>query len=292
MVMNRIFIGVGATALLLIALYIVLLPMSAALFHYLRWSAGPSGTAVRGSVKTNDATIYYASYGTGPAVLLLHGGLSNRLVWFSQLPWLVEGGRTTVVVDVRGHDGSGLGKKELNYRLLASDAIHVLDQLHIEKADVIGWSDGGNTALLLCQGWPDRISRMVSISANFNPSGLTSDAMEEAKTNSTGLRYWIMRVWTGAGRKLGELESRIKRMWRIFPLLQPSDLQDIQTPTLVLVGKHDMVSVEHAKKMADLLPHGLLTVVPGGHSALIFQSPEVNKAIAAFLGVPLSKGES
>ncbi len=255
--------------------------------RYLLWRLSAVSTAVRGRVQSDDAVITYVSYGHGPAVLLLHGGLSKRFAWFSQIPWLVKAGRHVVVMDMRGHGASGLGKKELNYRLLASDAIQVLDQLHIDQADVIGWSDGGNTALLLARYAPERVRRIVSISANFNPSGLTPAAMEDTHTRSSGLNYWIKRWWTGAGQHLSELEDRIKRMWRIYPVLYPQDLKVIRIPTLVIVGDHDVVAVEHAKLMAELLPSGELDIVPGGHSTPVTRSPRINRAIAGFLGVPL-----
>ena len=283
--MNRMLIGSGLVLIVVIAGYLLWQPMSGALMRYLLWSFKPGSSAVRGLVQTDDATIHFKSYGRGPAVLLLHGGLSNRFAWFSQIPWLVASGRQVVVPDTRGHGRSGLGHKELNYRLLASDAIAVMDDLNIRKADIIGWSDGGNTALLMGRYWPDRVGRMVSISANFNPSGLTPQALEETKSNSSGLKYWLTRWWTGTGVRLHDLESRIKRMWRNYPVLQPVDLGEIKTPTLVIVGKHDMISVKHAKRMAHLLPNGQLKVLPGGHSTPVTQSVRVNNEIDAFLAI-------
>jgi pimeloyl-ACP methyl ester carboxylesterase len=287
--MNRILIGSGAALILLLIGYVLLQPMSGALMRYLLWSMKADPFTVRGHVQTADATIHFNSYGSGPAVLLLHGGLSNRFSWFSQIPGLVASGRQVVVPDTRGHGRSGLGKKELNYRLLASDAIAVMDHLNLHQADVIGWSDGGNTALLMGRYWPERVGRMVSISANFNPSGLTPEALEDTESNSSGLKYWLTRWWTGTGDRVHELEARIKRMWRTYPILQPVDLQEIITPTLVIVGKHDMISVKHAKLMADLLPAGQLDVVPGGHATPVTDSTQVNQAIANFL-TPIDSG--
>lgn len=265
--------------------YLLLMPISGAFLRYMLWTTTPAATALRGEVTAGDATIHYVSYGQGPPVLLLHGGLGNRLAWFSQIPWLVASGRQVVLPDIRGHGESGLGTRELNYRLLASDAIEILDQLHIRQADVVGWSDGGNTALLLGRYWPQRVGRIVAISANFNPSGLTPEAMEDTYTPSRGLKYWIGRWWTGAGNRLHLLERRIKRMWRIYPVLQPVDLNAITAPTLVIVGKHDIVSIGHAKRMAGLLPHGRLELVPGGHSTPVTHSTQVNAAIGGFLGI-------
>ncbi|WP_319408405.1 alpha/beta hydrolase [uncultured Desulfosarcina sp.] len=276
----------GIIIFVLLSGYLLLMPMSGAFVRYLVWTLTPAATASRGSVRTADARIHYISFGSGPAVLLLHGGLSSRLAWFSQIPWLVSAGRQVVLPDIRGHGDSDLGANELNYRLLASDAIHVLNKLGIRQADVIGWSDGGNTALLLGRYSPERVNRIVAISANFSPTGLTSEALEETHTQSSGLTYWLKRWWTGAGKQLVELENRIKRMWRIFPVLQPADLQEISAPTLVIIGDHDVISIAHARQMAKLLANGFLEIVPGGHSTPVTHSIQVNEAMAKFLGLP------
>lgn len=141
--MRLFFIFTGVTLFALVAGYILLQPISRPFVRYLLWTMTPAAVGVRGSVESGGADIHFVSYGSGPPILLLHGGLSNRLAWFSQIPWLVGAGRRVVLLDTRGHGDSGLGNCELNYHLLASDAIHVLDKLGIRPADVIGWSDGG-----------------------------------------------------------------------------------------------------------------------------------------------------
>jgi pimeloyl-ACP methyl ester carboxylesterase len=258
-------------------------PVSGFLFRYLRWSLAHRASATHGQVCSEGSTIHFVSYGTGPAVLLLHGGLSNRLAWFSQIPALVAAGRQVVVLDVRGHGKSKLGTKNLDYHLLADDAISVMDRLRIQRADVVGWSDGGNTALVMAKNWPQRIGRIVAISANFNPEGLTPEELAETHLESSGTDYWLKRWWTGTGEHLQELERRVKSMWRTYPRLQPADLQNIDTPILVLVGQHDVVRIAHAKKMADSLKNGTLKIVPGGHSTPVTHPIEVNAAIGAFL---------
>ncbi len=275
--------GITLCILITWGLYVLLMPMSGSLLRYLAWTTTPDAAALRGAVDTGDATIHYVSYGNGSAILLLHGGLSNRLSWFSQIPALTRAHRQIVLLDTRGHGSSELGTNELNYRLLASDAIHVLDKLNIAQADVIGWSDGGNTALQLGHYWPQRIKKIVVISANFSPAGLTTEARRKADTLSSGLTHVIRSWWTGTGRRLGDLEKRIKHMWRTFPVLLPADLEKITSPTLVIIGRNDDISFEHASKMTTLLPHGHLHIVAGGHSTPITHSDLVNQAISEFL---------
>lgn len=279
--------GIAAVGVFIGAVY--LRPIPANLVRYLIWRLTSTAGITKGQVRVKDTDIHYVSYGSGPPVLLLHGGLSNRLSWFSQLPPLVDAGRQVVVPDTRGHGDSTLGDDELSYRLLAVDAARVLDRLSIEKTDVVGWSDGGNTALLLGRYWPQRVRRMVLISANFNPAGLTPEAQKDNYLPSSGIVRWLKRWWTGAGDRLRELEARVKRMWQTRPNLRQADLAAISAPTLVIVGDADLVSTSHARLMAEWLANGSLAIIKGGHFTPVTQARRVNELIAEFLSPVSSK---
>jgi pimeloyl-ACP methyl ester carboxylesterase len=257
--------------------------------YFLWWRATTPFTLLKGSIRSGDADIHYRSYGEGPAVLLLHGGLSHRLSWFSQVPWLVAGGRQVIMLDTRGHGASGLGEHDLSYHLLASDAVQVLQQLRIPRTDVIGWSDGANTALLLSHAWPELVDKIVAISGNSDPTGLTSAAQEENYQQSRGPRYWLKRWWTGTGKHFTELEKRINLLWRTGPRLTPADLRTMKAPTLLIIGEHDLITPEHARQLADLIPRGSLAMIPaGGHATLISHAVQVNSLIGKFLCIPYS----
>jgi pimeloyl-ACP methyl ester carboxylesterase len=261
--------------------------MFANLVRYLLRNLGSNACDGAGVIATSDVDIHFVSYGEGPPVLLLHGGLSNRLSWFSQIPWLVGAGRRVVLMDTRGHGHSGLGRGELSYRLFAADAVRVLDRLAIGRTDVLGWSDGGNTALLLALHWSERVARMVAISANYHPSGLIPEALADTLVQSSGPALWLRRLWTGAGAHTADLERRVKRLWRTEPDLTPADLSRIQAPTLIIVGAKDVVSVAHSRQLAKALPHGgLLVVQGGGHSLPVTHAAAINRTIGGFLGLP------
>lgn len=293
----------GLMIITLVIGFFIFRPIPANFFRYLIWRLSTGVDTSYGDVTAGDAKIHFVCYrcsdgsGSGsrndsrPAVVLLHGGLSNRLSWFSQIPWLAASGRQVVVMDTRGHGASTLGDAELTYQLLASDAVAVLDQLHIQQADIIGWSDGGNTALMLGRYWPERVHRLVAISANFDPSGLTLEARQAADGvgSRSGIGAWLSRWWTGAGDHLAELERRIKTMWRTRPNLLPVDLQAIQAPTLVIVGEADDVMAVHARQMAEALPHGSLEILPGGHFTPLTHPGLVNGRIAAFLDIKVDE---
>lgn len=279
---------VGILAILIGSLavgFVLLMPISTNVARYLWWRTTADPHPQTGSVTTDGTAIHYQVYpGQGPAILLLHGGLSHRLSWFSQLPWLVSSGREIVLIDSRGHGRSGLGEGELSYERHAADVTAVMDALHLQKVDIIGWSDGGNTALVLAHLRPERVNRIVAISANYDPSGLTEEAQADASRPANALAHWINRWWTDAGPKTRELERRIKQMWLSGPTLTPEDLTGIRCPVLLIVGGRDVIRVEHAQAMAEAIPDARLEVVEdGGHSLPVTDAGWVNRAIGEFL---------
>ncbi|NEX22942.1 alpha/beta hydrolase [Thiorhodococcus mannitoliphagus] len=286
---RRVVSSVAVLTGLLVVGLLLLMPISGNFAGYLWWRYTADPHPQTGSIYTDGAAIHYQRYpGQGPAILLLHGGLSHRLSWFSQLPWLVSSGREVVLIDSRGHGRSDLGDGELSYERHAADVMAVMAALHLRKADIIGWSDGGNTALVLAHLHPERINRVLAISANYDPSGLTAEARADAGRPANAFTYWINRWWTEAGPKTQALEGRIKRMWLSGPNLTPTDLTGIRCPVLLIVGGRDVIRLEHAEAMAGLIPGARLeVVVDGGHSLPVTEAGWVNREIGGFLHVPL-----
>ncbi len=268
--------------------------MSVNSLNYLVWKFSTIAQTETGNIDYRDARIHYVAYGQGEPVLLLHGGLSNKLSWFSQIPWLVDSGRRVVLIDTRGHGHSTPGNTKLNYQLFAEDTLQVLDRLGIQRTDIVGWSDGGIIALLLGLQAPQRVGRIVAISANFNPAGLIPEAqrVQDGTLNVSPkkLTDWLRRWWSGAGERHSILETEIKELWRTAPQLASSDLGAIIAPTLVIAGENDIIALSHSRELAQTLANGRLEIVPGAsHAAPITHARQINQLIASFLGIGLLK---
>src|SRR3984957_4488599 len=126
----------------------------------------------QGYVEHEGARIWYATYGSGPAVILLHGGVGHSGNWGYQVPALIRSGYRAVLIDSRGHGRSTRDERPYSYELMASDVLAVMDALHLEKADVVGWSDGACTALILAAVAPGRIASVLFFACNMDPSGV------------------------------------------------------------------------------------------------------------------------
>src|ERR1051326_8109939 len=126
-----------------------------------------SVTPDQGYVEHDAARIWYATYGSGPPVILLHGGLGHSGNWGYQVPALISSGYRVVLIDSRGHGRSTRDARPYTYELMASDVSAVLDALQLEKVGLVGWSDGACTALILASQAPARVAGVVFFACNM-----------------------------------------------------------------------------------------------------------------------------
>src|SRR5580692_10228917 len=94
-----------------------------------------------GMVPVNGIRLWYATYGHGDPVILVHGGLANSSYWGLQIPVLAQR-YEVIVLDSRGHGRSSRTDVPIGYDLMAADVLSLMDDLHIRKATLVGWSDG------------------------------------------------------------------------------------------------------------------------------------------------------
>jgi hypothetical protein len=120
---------------------------------------------------SNGIRLFYAVYGHGSPVILLHGGLANANYWGNQIRAL-DDRYEVVVLDSRGHGRSSRNAAPYSYDLMASDVLALMNFLHIQRAALVGWSDGGIIALDLAIDHPERLTKVFAFAANYNPSGV------------------------------------------------------------------------------------------------------------------------
>jgi pimeloyl-ACP methyl ester carboxylesterase len=124
--------------------------------------------------------VYYEEYGKGVPLLMLHGGLGSIADFRKCIPGLAN--RFRVIIP----DAPGLGRSEfpdsaLSYQLVAKYYSILIDQLKLDSVYVIGWSDGGNTGLVLANYRPDKIKKLLVSGVNYKLMGMKEGLVEEAK---------------------------------------------------------------------------------------------------------------
>ena len=258
-----------------------------------RWETLPLPPALpepadRGSVDADGARIAYAIYGKGEPVLLLHGGLGNSGHFGFQLPALVDRFQV-IAIDSRGQGRSTRTAATITYDLMATDAIAVLDHLHIARASVVGWSDGGEVALKLGIKFPDRVNRLFVFGANYDASGSKARGSRAAtfaaymqKCRADYQR--LLRTTRG----FDELLAALLPLWRSPSGITKDQLRAVQAPVAIADGDHDeIILIEQIEEMARLIPHGKLVVFPDTSHFALWQDPAgFNQAMLDFLTEP------
>jgi pimeloyl-ACP methyl ester carboxylesterase len=240
------------------------------------------------TAEINGIDIYYEVYGegNGSPVILLHSGLSNGDHFVNQIPALAED-HEVIVMDSRGHGRSSLDDTPISYEVMAADVLGLLDHLEIEKADLVGWSDGGIIGLEIAIHNPDRLNKVVAYGANFDPSGVRPDVAENAYFNAFVERAAEeYQELSPEPERWDEFLTNISNMWATQPNYTEEQLGSITTPILVLDGEEEeAIDINHTELMASLIPGSDLILMPDtGHFALLEQPEEFNQIVLDYLG--------
>jgi pimeloyl-ACP methyl ester carboxylesterase len=237
-----------------------------------------------GLAEVNGIQVYYAVYGEGEPVLLLHGGLGHSDIWGHQVTELSKTYQV-IVMDMRGHGRSTRNDERYTYELMATDVTALMDFLQVDKASFIGWGDGGIIGLVMAINNPERLERVFAFAANSDPSGITADLGDDAVFNqyveNAGLDY--AKLSATPDDYEGFL-SAIGEMWATEPNIT-EQLKTITIPVTISDGEYDeAITREHTEMMAKEIPGAKLVILPEVSHFAMWQNPEeFNAALETFL---------
>jgi pimeloyl-ACP methyl ester carboxylesterase len=245
-----------------------------------RWLTLPEPAAMpkpdqSGYAPVNGIQMYYAVFGAGDPILLIHGGLGHADIWASQVATMSKTHKV-IVADSRGHGRSTRTEQPYGYDLMASDYLALLDYLKIDKTALVGWSDGGIIGIDIALHHPERLTRLFAQAANVTTDGVDPGVM----TNKTFAAY-IDR----SGRDYKKMSktpdqydafvSQISHMWESEPAWTKEQLGKITTPTAIVAGDHDeAIKREHTEYMASVIPGAKLIILPNASHFAMLQAPD------------------
>jgi len=232
----------------------------------------------------NGIKIWYATFGRGAPVILLHGGLANSNYWGKLVPALAPHYRV-IVMDSRGHGRSSRDAQPYGYDLMASDVTALMDYLKINKAALIGWSDGAIIGLDIAMHHPERLTKLLAFAANSDPSAVKdvehdpvfSAFIERARTEYKKL--------SPTPTEYDAFLAQITKMWETQPHWTADDLHGIKVPTWIVDADHDeAIKRENTLFMADSIPDSGLLIQPDvSHFSFIQDPAQFNGDVKHFL---------
>jgi pimeloyl-ACP methyl ester carboxylesterase len=254
--------------------------------QWLSLPATPSlpSPAQSGYAQVNGVRIWYAVFGHGQPVILLHGGLANSNYWGHLVPALSNEFQV-VVIDSRGHGRSTRNVEPLGYELMATDVLAVMDTLKLDKAAIVGWSDGAIIGLDIAMHHPERLTRLFAFAANSDPDAVADISQSPVFNTYMERAKAEYRELSPAPSDYDAFMGQVTKMWETQPHFSADDLHRIHTPTWIVDADHDeAIKRPNTLFMADQIPgSGLLIFPEGSHFAFLQDPGPFNASVLHFL---------
>jgi len=215
-----------------------------------------------GYAPVNGLKMYYEIHGSGEPVVLLHGAfmtISNN--WTASwgngaTDWIAELSKTrkVIAVEMQGHGRTADIKRDITYENLADDVAGLLDYLKVPSADIIGYSLGGGVAMQCAIRHPEKVRKVVSISARFRQDGLVKEGLdafpkltpEAFKGSPIEIEY---KKLSPTPDKFADLVNHIKAMASRPFDFGADKLRATKAPMFFIHGDADGVRLEHIAEM-------------------------------------------
>jgi len=226
--------------------------------------------------------MYYEIYGTGilPLVLIHGGGSTIETSFGASLPLFAAYGKV-IAVELQAHGRTGDRNTPESFDQDADDVAALMQYLKVDKANFLGFSNGGTTALKIAIKHPEIVNKTVALSAVYRRDGLIPgffDGMQHAtlKDMPAPLQEGYLKVAPDKSQLQVMFDKDVQRMVA-FKDWPDSELRSIKAHTLIMAADKDVTTPEHAIKMTQLIPGARLCILPGVHGSCIGEACTPNK---------------
>ena len=224
-----------------------------------------------------DIQHYYIEKGQGDQTLILLHGNSEDSSYFSKQIDEFAKDYHVFALDTRGHGKTPRGTAPFTIRQFADDLLGFMDEQNIAKAHILGFSDGGNIAMIFAMKYPERVDQLILDGANLDPKGVN------------GIVQSLIEIGYKSALRSADKKESAKAKAEMLglmvndPNVKPEELSAIQAKTLVMAGTHDLIKVAHTKLIASKIPDAKLVLIKGNHFIASKKPEEFNQAVLAFL---------
>jgi pimeloyl-ACP methyl ester carboxylesterase len=253
----------------------------------------------------NGINLYYETHGQGRPLVLLHGGLGSGEMFGPVLSALAEH-HQVIAPDLQGHGRTADIDRPIDIRLMAGDIAALIDHLHLDKPDVVGYSLGGGVAMQLAFQHPEKIRKLVAVSANIRRDAIPPEMLaQQAQVNAGAMEFMkstpmyqdYVRVAPRPEDFPKLLDKMGQSMAKDFDFSE--EVRNLKVPTLIVAADADMAPPSHYIETFKLLDGGLrdggwmgegrpkgghaLAILPGLTHYNIGASPLLAATVLAFL---------
>jgi pimeloyl-ACP methyl ester carboxylesterase len=240
-----------------------------------------------GTAPVNGIRLWYAVFGRGEPVILVHGGLANSDYWGLQVGALARH-YEVIVLDSRGHGRSTRTEAPITYDVMSSDVLALMDYLHVRKAALVGWSDGAIIGLDIAIHHPERLTKLFAFAANSDPAGVKDVNKSPVFTAYIERAAREYEKLSPTPKQFKAFLANITNMWATEPHFTDEQLSHIKVPTWIVDGDHDeAIKREDTDHMAALIPGAGELILPEvSHFAFTQDPVQFNQALLHFLARP------
>lgn len=239
----------------------------------------PARTVAGHYATVNGMRMYYELHGVtrgaGRPLVLLHGGGSTIETTFGRVIPALAASRQVIAVELQGHGHTADRDRPLSFAQDADDVAALLGQIAVPEADVLGFSNGANVALELGRRHSGAVRRLVVAAGFVTRDGIPAPVWESFRQppDTSNMPLVLRDAYRRAApdpSRLPVLVAKLMQRLNGFQDWTDAEIRSVRAPTLVMVGDADVITVEHAARMARLLPHAQLVVFPGAaHGAYL-----------------------
>ena len=223
-----------------------------------------------------DIEHFYIEQGEGYPLILLHGNGENGEYFRGQIGAFSKQYHV-YAPDTRGHGKTPRGNAPFTIRRFAEDLLGFMDEHHIEKAHLLGFSDGGNIAMIFAMRYPERVDRLILNGANLN-----TDGVKRTTQLPIEIGYRIAKRFSDKSDSAKKNAEMLGLMVN-DPNVDPGELAAIKSKTLVIAGTRDMIKESETRLIASMIPDAKLVLIKGSHFIAKKKPQEFNKAVLEFL---------
>lgn len=223
-----------------------------------------------------DIKHFYVEKGQGKPLILLHGN-GESCAYFERQIGPFSARYHVYAPDTRGHGKTPRGDRPFTIRQFAEDLLGFMDERQIDRAHLLGFSDGGNIAMVFAMRYPDRVDRLILNGANLNAGGVKRTVQIPIE-----IGYRIARAFAGKSDQ-ARRNAELLGLMVNDPNVPAAELSKITAKTLVIAGTRDMIRAEHTRLIAESIPGAELAFLDGDHFIAAKMPEEFNRRVLEFL---------